>query len=295
MPSSAWVTGAAGSVGSKLVPILLERGWSVELLSRSPHGTAPAGARWYELDLERTEHLPADVRAGTLFHTAAIWLLPDWLERFRDRGVQRVVAFSSTSRFTKVASGSDKELDVVARLTRGEEQVASTCEKLGMAWTVLRPTLIYGGIPRADRNVGDIARFVHRFHFFPILGKGNGLRQPVLAEDLARAALQAAESPVAANKAYNLSGGETLRYVEMVHRICAAVGRRPLVLPVPETGFRIAVRLARLHPRFRHLTADMARRMSQDLVFDHSDAARDFGYAPKVFSPEYLADPAARG
>jgi nucleoside-diphosphate-sugar epimerase len=295
MAAAAWVTGAAGSVGAKIVPMLLERDCRVELLSRRRHASAPAGARWHALDLEKLDSDLPDARAETLFHTAAIWLLPDWLDKFRNHGVSRIVAFSSTSRFTKVSSGSEKEREVVAKLSSAEERVAARCERLGMTWTILRPTLIYGGVPGADRNVGDIGRFVHRFRFFPILGPGNGLRQPVLAEDLARGALQASESLWAANKAYNLSGGETLPYVEMVKRICTAVGRRPLVLRVPEFGFRIALRFARLHPRFRHLTPDMARRMSQDLVFDHSDAAGDFGYAPKRFSPEYLADPAARG
>jgi hypothetical protein len=45
------------------------------------------------------------------------------------------------------------------------------------------------------------------------------------------------------------------------------------------------VTLARLHPRFGHLTPDMALRMQADLVFDHADATRDFGYCPGKFKP----------
>jgi hypothetical protein len=48
------------------------------------------------------------------------------------------------------------------------------------------------------------------------------------------------------------------------------------------------VLLARLHPRFAHLTPDMARRMEADLVFEHSEASRDFGYAPGKFDLTYL-------
>jgi uncharacterized protein YbjT (DUF2867 family) len=102
------------------------------------------------------------------------------------------------------------------------------------------------------------------------------------------ACVQSLDAPASYNKAYNLSGGETLAYVDMVRRIFETLGRKPVFIPVPIWAFRIAVRLARLHPRFAHLTADMALRMQADLVFDHQDATRDFGYQPGRFDPAYL-------
>ena len=102
---------------------------------------------------------------------------------------------------------------------------------------------------------------------------------------LTRAGLQAS---VSSKKAYNLRGGETLTYKEMVRRIFETLGRQPRFIRIPLTAFRLAVMLARQHPRFAHLTADMALRMQADLVFDHSDATRDFGYSPGNFDPCYL-------
>ena len=78
--------------------------------------------------------------ANTLIHTASLWLLPSWLENFHARGVRRVIAFSSTSRFTKLSSASGYELEVVTKLIAAEEHVASECERLGMAWTISVPT-----------------------------------------------------------------------------------------------------------------------------------------------------------
>jgi nucleoside-diphosphate-sugar epimerase len=87
--------------------------------------------------------------------------------------VRRVIAFSSTSRFTKLASASPYELEVVNKLIAAEDHLMAECERLGMAWTIFRPTLIYGGAG-GDRNVADIARLIRRFGFFPRFGQASG-------------------------------------------------------------------------------------------------------------------------
>ena len=283
---TVFVTGATSTKGSLLMPMLDERAVPAAALGRKrPPG--PAGDAWHPLDLTSDAAELPPLQADTLIHTASLWLLPGWLEKFHARGVRRVIAFSSTSRFTKLASASPYELEVVNKLIAAEEYLAAECERLGMAWTIFRPTLIYGGAG-GDRNVADIARLIRRFGFFPRFGQALGRRQPVNARDLALACVQSLDAPASFNKAYNLSGGETLAYVDMVRRVFETLGRRPVFIPVPIWAFRIAVWLARLHPRFSHLTADMALRMQADLVFDHQEATRDFGYRPGRFDPGYL-------
>ncbi|MCK9380269.1 MAG: NAD-dependent epimerase/dehydratase family protein [Sulfuritalea sp.] len=280
------VTGATSTIGSLLLPMLQERGVPVLAMGRNPAAGA-TGESWHYLDLaDQTIDLP-QTEADALIHTASLWLLPGWLEKFHARGVRRVIAFSSTSRFSKQASGSPYELDVVGKLIAAEDQVTAECERLGMAWTMFRPTLIYGGAG-GDRNVAEIARLVRKFGFFPLFGAGTGRRQPVNARDLAAACIQSLDEPASHNKAYNLSGGETLAYIDMVRRIFETLGQRPIFVRIPMAAFRIAVHLARLHPRFAHLTPDMALRMQADLVFDHGEATRDFGYCPGKFDPAYL-------
>lgn len=280
------VTGATSTIGSLLFPMLRKQGLSTLALGRTPV-SGGAGDSWHFLDLADTTAELGDIEAGALIHTAALWLLPDWLEKFSACGIRRLIAFSSTSRFTKRASASSYELDIVGKLIAAEDRVAAECERLGIAWTIFRPTLIYGG-HGGDRNVADIARLIRRFGFFPLFGAGGGLRQPVNARDLAAACLQSLDRVETHNKAYNLSGGETLAYVDMVRRIFETLGRRPIFLRIPFTAFRLAVLIARLHPRFAHLTPDMALRMEADLVFEHGEASRDFGYTPGKFDPAYL-------
>ncbi|MDI6746185.1 MAG: hypothetical protein QMD17_03475 [Rhodocyclaceae bacterium] len=89
----------------------------------------------------------------------------------------------------------------------------------------LPPTLIYG-LGR-DKNIAEMARFIRRFGFFPVLGKATGLRQPIHTADVAGACLGALRAPDAANRDYNISGGETFAYRDMVARVFVAVGHAP--------------------------------------------------------------------
>lgn len=213
---------------------------------------------------------------------APVWVLPDYFPLIEASGARRVVALSSTSRFTKVGSGDTAENAIAAKLIDAEARVQAWAESRGIEWALLRPTLIYGLV--RDKNISEMARFIRRFGFFPLLGSAHGLRQPIHAEDVAAACVAALQAPGAANRAYNLSGGETLPYREMVGRVFAALGRTVRVVTVPLWAFRLAVAMLRRLPRYRHWSAAMAERMNRDLVFDHAEAARDFGFKPRGFA-----------
>jgi nucleoside-diphosphate-sugar epimerase len=174
------------------------------------------------------------------------------------------------------------EQATAAKLIDGETRLQAWAESRGIKWVILRPTLIYG-LGR-DKNISEIARFIRRFGFFSVLGEAKGLRQPIHAMDVAGACLAALQGSAASNRAYNISGGETLAYRDMVARIFMALGRLPRLLTVPLWVFRLAVTTLRCLPRYRQWSAAMAERMNHDLVFDHADAARDLDFKPRAFA-----------
>lgn len=275
------VTGATNPVGAQLLKQLISGGTIVHAIGRgSRPGDIPPSCEWHQCDLTAPGPLPRFF-AEVLFHVASIWLLPERIEEFRENGVNRIIVFSSTSGITKANSSSPAERKVAATFARSEELVGTQCEKLGIAYTIFRPTMIYGG--GRDRNVSDIARVVRKFGVFPILGKGVGLRQPVHIADLAEACILAAHSSASFNRTYNLSGGETLTYRQMVERIFNAMGKRTRIVSVPASMFGLAISVVRLSPKFKHLKLEMARRMDRDLYFDHDSAVQDFGYSPRSF------------
>jgi len=276
------VTGASSQVGKFLLPLLSKAGHEVIAVSRDPDKTgSPAipGVKWGRADIAKDSGAVSAARPFALIHTAPIWIAPRFADGLK---ADRVIAFSSTSALTKAGSLSQKEREVARSLRESETALAETCAKTGAPLTIFRPTMIYGA--GMDMNVTSIARFVKAVRLFPVIGPGRGLRQPVHAEDLAQACVSALENPASFGKTYNLGGGETLTYREMVERIFRGLGIAPRVIKIPAPLFRTALRMATVLPRFSHLTPEMADRMNEDLRFDYSEAQRDFGYSPRPFT-----------
>lgn len=270
--------GATSLVGKCLIPLLINSSvWPCKF-SRQSLEQVVDGITWRNLSESCAAHV------GQLDHwicVAPIWVLSEHFPLLEASGARRVVALSSTSLFSKDDSSDPNERAIALRLAIAESRLRTWAEGRGVEWIVLRPTLIYG--LGCDKNIAEIARFIRRFYFFPLFGKANGLRQPIHAQDVAGACLSALRASDVANRAYNISGGETLRYREMVARVFTALGRRTRFLTVPLWAFRLAVAGLRYVPRYQQWSAAMAERMNRDLVFDHTEAARDLGYMPRPF------------
>jgi nucleoside-diphosphate-sugar epimerase len=247
-------------------------------LSRNP---PPGDGRWIAGDLTASR-LPAGP-IETVLSLSPIWLLPPALEALDAAGMRRLVCFSSTSRFTKQDSADPGERGVAARLADSEAAVIAFCEAKGIAWTILRPTMIYA--EGRDANVSRLASVIRRFGVMPICGKGEGLRQPVHADDLAVAALAARDAGAARNQAYDLPGGETISYRRMVEYIFDGLNKRVLIVRLPPWLWRLLIAAAQ--PLLPGVTQAMGHRMAEDLTFDAAPATRDFGWSPRPFRPKF--------
>jgi len=243
---------------------------------------APAGTRWVQLPVG-LKSWRASMQTGSIPEWIAvcpIWAAAEQFPLLEASGARRLVALSSTSRFTKRDSAAPADRALASRLASAEDELLERSRTAGIATTILRPTLIYDGIH--DGTVARIARFIRRFGFYPVAGAATGLRQPLHADDVAAACL-AALSCDELHESYEISGGETLPYREMVQRIFAWLGRPPRLAPIPQSLVRAALPVACLLPGLASL-ATMAARMNEDLVFDHGAASRDFGFQPRSFA-----------
>ncbi|RME60121.1 NAD-dependent epimerase/dehydratase family protein, partial [Candidatus Parcubacteria bacterium] len=277
------VTGATSMIGDFLLPMLVDAGHEVVATSRRERETQQ-GVDWHCLDLVRENWFHSLGRVDAWINLTAISLLDDNVERaLAHLRPQRLIVFSSTSRFTKRYAHGEQDRGFAEQLMRGEERVERICRTQGASWHIIRPTMIY--CLGRDKNLTLILRFIRRFRVFPLVGSGGALRQPVHAEDLAWACRALLDRKDCADKAYVLSGGEVLTYREMVSRLFAKLGLRPRFVRVPVMLLRMLIGILHIFPHYRYLTMDMADRMDMDMVFSHDEAARDFGYAPRPFRP----------
>jgi nucleoside-diphosphate-sugar epimerase len=278
------VFGASGQIGHFLLPRLRERGCQVIAVSREPRADA-VGVHWVRGGLPGT--VPALPPASAIVSLGPLQPFARWLAAAAPAGSPRIVATSSMSAQSKAASEVPAERDIARQLQQGETDLAVACAALGCAWTLLRPTLIYGA--GKDRSLTPLALRAMRTRVFP-RPAGGGLRQPVHADDIALATLAAIDRP--ANRVLMLGGGERLPAGEMFARVRRSLPVATLPLPVPAWLLRQARHAV---PRLRGPLA----RLESDLIADNGEVERLLGVHPRPFEPDAACwglgtDPAPR-
>ena len=281
----AAIFGATSMIGRHLLRRLSERGIAGQCLSRRSGPASqetPQGFSWSTLSTEGELRVPA---GADLLSLAPIAALPPLLAR--TAGGRRLVALSTTSVTYKVRSSDPAERAEAEAVRRAEEEIGRLCRERGIAWTILRPTLIYD--PGRDLNVSAIAAAARRFGFVPVAWPATGRRQPIHADDVAHAMAAALDAPGAVGRILDVPGGETLTYRDMVRRIFRALGRRPVLLHLPLGPARLAFR-AWLTLTGADYSAASLERMNMDLTFDPAPAHDILGIACRPFRPEFSAD-----
>jgi NADH dehydrogenase len=233
------LTGATGSIGSRLLPLLLEGGSDVRCLVREPRRLGerrvdvqiaigdlgemsdPYLVRQALRGVDTVVHLAASIRdqpprrLEELNGLATIRLL-----RAAERsGVKRFVFFSALDAYSAQRT----------RFFRAKWLAEQAVDSSPLATTVFAPSIVY------DHSDPWIT-LLRRFSFLPVLpvsGRGRAAFQPIWAEDVARCVVAALGRE--ATPRYELAGPETLSYDQMSDLVSRIAGRpRPLVhVPLP--------------------------------------------------------------
>lgn len=278
----ALVLGASGAIGRFLVPRLVAGGDDVLALSRTPRASGSQASRlhWLRGDLEQA--LPPLPTLDVLYSCGPLDAFARWYARTPVRAA-RIVAIGSMSVESKASSTDPHERALAARLHEAEQALIAAADGRGSAWTVLRPTLIYGA--GADRSLTPLVRRARRWRVFPRIPGAHGLRQPVHADDLASACLAVSAQAQCAGRFYPLGGGERLSFAAMLERVRASLPFGTVPLPLPLPLLRLLLQAARAAGGAR-LSPALVDRLGHDLVADDRGARSDFGYSPRMFQPD---------
>jgi nucleoside-diphosphate-sugar epimerase len=277
------VTGGTTGTGRRLVAALLERGGRVRCLIHTPshrdrlpehaHLEILLGSAANPADLDR-----AFQGVRTLIHLAGHRLVPalfDFLEQdaFREAPPTPLrFLFQSSTRLLSQYSTPTRE-----SVRQAEARIQSARVER-VAWTILRPAMIYGG---HDRNFEVYLATLRRWPFFPIFGSGDCLRQPLFVDDLVTAHLLALETPVSIGQVYTLAGPEPVRFRAMIESIARAAGLRgPRFLVLPYGPCLAAAHALRKVWRGSPVNPEIIERFGEDMVFDIGPARRDLGFSP---------------
>jgi dihydroflavonol-4-reductase len=301
------VTGATGFVGGHLVEALVSQGAEVTALVRSP-GKAAAleqlGVRQVRGDLHSSEALREAVRGqDATFHVAGQIAARDEAEFLRGNRqgtlnlIEAVERAGGGSRLVYVSSmaaagpaprgrpltGHEPPAPVTAygrSKLEGELAVRSS----GLAWTVIRPPMIYG--PR-DREVLRVFRLT-RLGIAPVFGDGSQELSAIYGPDLAEALVLTAGVESTIGRTYFACHPEVFTSRSFVESVGRAVspGRALRIVPVPHWAGRgtlaVTGAIARLLGQATILTMDKAREFYQSAwTGDPSPLMADTGWAPR--------------
>lgn len=260
----AFVSGAAGFIGSHLVAALLERGDEVVAVdSFTPYYDvsikvdnvrelrASPRCTFVQLDL-RTDALD-EVLDGVdvvLHQAAQPGVRNSWDHRFGDYsahnvlGTQRLLDAARRARVTRFVNASSSSIYGNARsYPTYEDTVPAPFSPYGVtklaaehlcrsyAWNFDVPTVIlryftvFGPRQRPDMSIHRLVESALTGEPFPLFGDGSQVREFTYVDDIVRANLAALDAEVPAGEAYNIAGGTEIAMSDLIVLVEETTGR----------------------------------------------------------------------
>jgi dihydroflavonol-4-reductase len=303
------VTGATGFTGGHLARALARRGDTVRALVRDESRARALGEHGVMLAVGDLADAPSLDRAtrdvDVVYNIAALYReagLPDetyrainagsvrtLIEAAARSGVRRVVHCSTVGVHGDVEHPPANEEaplrpgDIYQRTkVEGEEVAREASARTGVEVVIARPTGIYGP---GDRRLLKLFRGVARRRFV-ILGSGRIYYHLTYIDDLVEGFRLCGDVPAAAGRTYILAGGEVTTLEELVARIAAAAGVRPIAWHLPVWPFWVAGAICEAVCAPFKISPPLYRRrvdfFTKSRAFDITRARQELGYAPAV-------------
>ncbi|HAF55715.1 MAG TPA: NAD-dependent dehydratase [Thauera sp.] len=159
-----------------------------------------------------------------------------------------------------------------------------------IAWTILRPSVVFG---RGDSFLNLFADLARMFPVLPLTGAGCRF-QPVYVEDVAEAVFQSLTRPEAAGQTFELAGPTVYTLRQLVEYVSDLVGKPRPVIGLPEGIGMLQARLMELAPQ-PLMSRDNVRSMRVDNVA-HGEPM-PFGLSPtalEAVAPAWLGEAGPR-
>lgn len=277
------ITGANCDVGDYLLERISRSGAQCVAPFRTRPGPSSLdGIHWLSSEYFTKAPTPDLPVFNRWVNLAPIWTVEQFYPFLNETFPDKVIAISSTSIEVKADSSDGYENHTVSMLREGERKLHSMVKKHGANYVIFRPTMIYGG-PR-NRNVNLIKRIIKTLRFFPIVGHGEGNRQPIHADDVAHACELVLPRKFE-NKTYSIGGAEVLNFREVVERTFDSLGLPRRFVSVSNSIATLALRVVKWIPGFRGISYGLIARLSKDQIFSNREAMDDFGFSPRKFEP----------
>lgn len=230
------VTGATGYIGSRLVPELLARGYSVRCLARDPKKLSARGWDGVEIaagDVLRPETLPPAL-AGIDVAYYLVHSMQGDPRSFAEKDREAARAFAAAAAECGVRRivylgglGSGEEL---SEHLRSRQETGDVLREGSVGVTELRAAIIVGSGSASFEIIRDLAR---KLPLMICPRWVNSRCEPIAVRDVLGYLVSLLDEPATAGGVFEIGGGEVFTYADLM-RICAEeMGRRVRILTVP--------------------------------------------------------------
>lgn len=277
------VTGATSQLGEVIVKKLISKNEQVRCFVRK-------SSKLQGLQNENVEFAFGDFNdensinnaisgVDYIIHIGGIWHAKYFLNALdsQNKTIKKAVFVGSTSRFQKINSKDPKELQLVERMKNAEDIINSSKQNT----VIIRPTMLYG-IDK-DKNILTLINFMNKYNFFPIIGKGNGLKQPVHVYDVADAVITAMFNEKLNKNEYNIPGANSIEYSKIIYEIKKNLNKPVLIMHIPVSVARLGFMAYKIIKPKTIINISMINRVNKSFTFDYEAAKKDFGYSPMTF------------
>jgi uncharacterized protein YbjT (DUF2867 family) len=288
-----FVTGATGFVGQEIVRQLHQGGHSVRMLVRNKR--AEETGEWAGAEIHIGNILDPESLRGALKEIDAVIHLvgiisevgKSTFENVHVRGTENVVTAAreaGVKRFVQM-SALGTRANAVSRYHRTKWEAEEAVRGSGLAFTIFRPSLIFG--PR-DMFVNLFAKMIRFSPVVPILGRKDAKFQPVAIETVAGAFVKSLTETRAIGQTFELAGPETFTMSEIIDQILAVMNRKRLKVHVPalvaqiQAGF-LEFLFRKILRKAAPLNRDQLIMLQEDNVGNAQPVNELFGLRPVAF------------
>lgn len=242
---TAVITGACSYTGRYATRILLGRGYRIRTLTYHSERQNPFGdkVQVFPYNFDHPGRLTETLRgASTLINI--YWVrFPRGAATFESavQNTRTLIAAAKNAGVRRIihVSIANPSLDSPLGYYKGKAQLEQAVAETGLAYTILRPTVIFG---LEDILINNIAWFVRHFPVFGIPGDGRYRIRPIYVEDMALLIANAVEQRE--NVVLDAVGPETYTFEELVRLIANKLGLRTRIVHAPMTAAYLATRVA---------------------------------------------------
>jgi len=283
------ITGATGFVGREVVRQAVAAGYPLRAIVRDPRearGLAEAGVELFHGNV-----IHAPTLEGAFTGCKAVIHLVGIINEWKENTFQRTHVDATTNvldaakragvkRFVHM-SALGTRADAVSRYHQTKWAAEEAVRKSGLAWTILRPSLIYGP---GDRSVNVLAKLVRLSPLVPVLGNGNSKVQPIAVENVAASFVAAIRNDGAVGKTYDLCGPAAFTWNELYDQLLTVQHLRRPKLHVPLPVARLQAALIEKMSPYPPFNREQVIMSTEDNVGDPRPAEQDFCFEQESFA-----------